>query len=154
MNLTTWCFEDFKRAYLKGVVYGDDDESPSEAWRVLGFQSQRPKPDVSCSAPPRTNITFSCAAVLRHSDSGCRRCYGEQTDLWLWTLAVKCSFSLLSSDVLIRCQEWICSSQASWQRAFCLNKNKLLWSRLCHKHVCSTSTMWSGSLPRELPHSS
>uniref|UniRef100_A0A3B3WMX2 S-arrestin n=1 Tax=Poecilia mexicana TaxID=48701 RepID=A0A3B3WMX2_9TELE len=24
-------FEDFKRAYLKGVVYGDDDESPTEA---------------------------------------------------------------------------------------------------------------------------
>uniref|UniRef100_A0A3Q3A6W9 S-arrestin n=1 Tax=Kryptolebias marmoratus TaxID=37003 RepID=A0A3Q3A6W9_KRYMA len=24
-------FEDFKRAYLKGVVYGDDDESPAEA---------------------------------------------------------------------------------------------------------------------------
>ncbi|XP_051813897.1 S-arrestin isoform X2 [Acanthochromis polyacanthus] len=24
-------FEDFKRAYLKGIVYGDDDESPTEA---------------------------------------------------------------------------------------------------------------------------
>lgn len=24
-------FEDFKRAYLKGVVYGDDDESPTDA---------------------------------------------------------------------------------------------------------------------------
>lgn len=24
-------FEEFKRAYLKGVVYGDDDESPTEA---------------------------------------------------------------------------------------------------------------------------
>lgn len=23
-------FEDFKRDYLKGVVYGDDDESPAE----------------------------------------------------------------------------------------------------------------------------
>ena len=24
-------FEEFKRAYLKGIVYGDDDESPTEA---------------------------------------------------------------------------------------------------------------------------
>lgn len=24
-------FEEFKRAYLKGVVYGDDDESPTDA---------------------------------------------------------------------------------------------------------------------------
>jgi len=23
-------FEEFKRVYLKGVVYGDDDESPAE----------------------------------------------------------------------------------------------------------------------------
>lgn len=24
-------FEEFKRAYLKGVVYGDDDDSPTDA---------------------------------------------------------------------------------------------------------------------------
>lgn len=69
-------FEEFKRAYLKGVVYGDDDESPTEAWTTKTLTPRR--------------IQFQC------SDCWCE-CSWIETQSLVWAATLEGLHQLQSS---------------------------------------------------------
>ena len=85
-------FEEFKRVYLKGVVYGDDDESPAEVWTTKMAATNQSRRRTLCGSPSSSPLCL--CSVLNRSGS-------EQTNhlgsaLWVCSVSAASYMNHLS----------------------------------------------------------